>query len=326
MTRQLRLQCVGEAYHVMARGNERRRIVRTDRDRRVLLEMLGEAVDRFRWILFAYALMPNHFHLFLRLTEESLSDGMHWLDGKYAAYFNRKYARVGHFFQDRPKVRLVDTDTYFLELLRYVALNPVYDGMVARPEDYAWSSHRAMIGAAPAPSWLAVDDALIGFAPDLHTARRLYKRFVDEGIGQPSLLAGLEDAAYLGSEEWLQSVREKVELRPRSSEYRLLDLRVGRPSISEIVTSVAETLDIDPAEVIFGRNKTARLLATWVGVTEGMLRNTEIAAGLRISGSLVTRMKEKCKAELKAGPAFQSHVDQCVSTLRRKCKNQGAAP
>jgi REP element-mobilizing transposase RayT len=83
MARPLRLEFPGSLWHVTVRGNERRDIFRDDSDRHSLLQMLGDCVGRFAWILTAYALMPNHFHLLIQLTRETLATGMQWLDGKY---------------------------------------------------------------------------------------------------------------------------------------------------------------------------------------------------------------------------------------------------
>jgi putative transposase len=316
MTRPLRLHYAGESYHVMSRGNERRPIVRDDEDRTKFIALLGKAVERFHWILLAYALMLNHFHLFLQLTEDSLSAGVQWLNGEYVKYFNRKHKRVGHLFQGPPQMPLVDTDTYFLELLRYVALNPVHHGVVDRPEDYEWTSHRALSGMCDAPSWLAVDDALIAFAPERNLAQRLYKNFVDEGIGKASYLEQLENEPYLGSDEWMKSVREKVELRPRSTDHALAVRRVGRATMTDIVDVVADALRVDPDMVRHERGGMGRMIASWLGVHEGMLKNSEIAAGLRISCSSVSRLLEKCESQLRGEPALQRCVDECISTLR----------
>lgn len=306
----------------MTRGNAKCPIVTDDYDRGKFIELLAKTVERFHWILYAYALMLNHFHLFLKLTEPSLSTGLKWLNGEYVKYFNRRHKRVGHLVQDRPLTPIVDTDTYFLELLRYVALNPVHHGVVARPEDYEWTSHRALIGMCDAPSWLAVDDALIAFAPERTVAQLLYKNFVDEGIGKPSYLEQLENEPYLGSDEWMKSVREKIELRPRSTEHSVAVRRAGRATMTDIVTVVADVLCIDVDSVRNERGGPGRMLASWIGVYEGMLTNSEIAAGLRMSCSSVSRLLQKCESELKARPVVQRCIDQCISTLRSRHAKQ----
>src|SRR6478609_7062657 len=116
MSRPLRLEFPGSLWHITARGNERRPTFYDDTDRAKFLDLLGETVRRFRLILTAYALMLNHYHLLVELTaQDTLSRGLHWLNGRYAQWFNRKYARVGHLFQGRFGGCLIDKETYFLE-------------------------------------------------------------------------------------------------------------------------------------------------------------------------------------------------------------------
>ena len=132
MARQLRLEYPESLWHITMRGNEKRDIYADDNDRTMFLELLGESVVRFDWILYAYVLMSNHYHL----------------------------------FQGRFKGKLVEQESYFLEVLRYVVLNPVRASMVSRPEEHVWSSHNAVIGVADAPPWLAVDNVLASFGTE----------------------------------------------------------------------------------------------------------------------------------------------------------------
>lgn len=101
------------------------------------------------------------YHLVIETPDCTLSRGMQWLNGCYAQSFNRRHHRVGHLFQGRFKGILVDGEEYFLELCRYVVLNPVRAGMVERAGDYVWSSYRATAGLAPAPDWLTTS-AILG--------------------------------------------------------------------------------------------------------------------------------------------------------------------
>ena len=160
MARPLRIEFPGALDHVTSRGNERRAIFRSDRDRRTFLTLLEQAATRFGWSVTAYVLMTNHFHLVIQTPEPNLSRGMQWLNGTYAARFNQRHQRAGHLFQGRFHAFLVEKEAYFAELLRYVVLNPVRAKMVERPEDYRWSSYRATAGLEAAPPWLDVASAL----------------------------------------------------------------------------------------------------------------------------------------------------------------------
>src|SRR6266705_1694555 len=151
MSRSLRLEFPGALFHVTQRGNNQHDIFVDDQDRIFFLELLGKCVNRYGWIITAYVLMSNHFHFVVQLTCNSLSRGMQWLSTRYVQKFNRRHGRKGHLFQGPFDGPLVEKETYGLNVLRYDVLNPVRAGMVARPEDYIWSSHRAVLGMAPAP-------------------------------------------------------------------------------------------------------------------------------------------------------------------------------
>ena len=166
MARPLRTDFQNALHHITSRGNERRNIFRDDTDRRMFLRLLGEAVKRFGWSLTAYVLMSNHFHLVVQTRKAAnLSRGMHWFNTTYASWFNRRHERCGHLYQGRFKAKLVEEETYFAEVLRYVVLNPVRAGMVSRPEHYKWSSYRATAGLELAPEWLDLETAYTAFAP-----------------------------------------------------------------------------------------------------------------------------------------------------------------
>ena len=135
MARPLRIEFPDATYHVTSRGNERRPIFYDDQDRLAFLCFLGQAVKRFSWSITAYVLMTNHFHLVIQTREANLSRGMQWLNGKYAGWFNHRHKRSGHLFQGRFHAFLIEKETYFAEVLRYVVLNPVRGKMAERPED-----------------------------------------------------------------------------------------------------------------------------------------------------------------------------------------------
>lgn len=324
MSRQIRLEYPGSLNHVTSRGNERRDIFRDDKDREYFLELLGTCVKRFDWILTAYVLMTNHFHLVVQLTRETLSTGMGWLNGKYVQAFNRRHRRVGHLYQDRPDIRPVEEESYGLEVLRYVVLNPVRAGMVSRPEDYVWSSHRAIIGEAPVPDWLAVDDLLVQFGQERELARAAYRDFVNAAIGfKGSLWAGLANQAYLGSDDWMETVRSRIDLKPRCNAYSRAQRLVPRMTMDGVIRTVAEEFSIDEAWVRCGRGGIPRMLAAWIAWSEGELTSTEIAAGLRLRcPGYVSRLVRRCEKELQE----DVHLQERLSTISRKVTSKAAAP
>ncbi|MFZ2490164.1 MAG: transposase, partial [Thermoanaerobaculia bacterium] len=239
MARPLRIEFSGALYHVTSRGNERRPIFRSDADRRTFLDFLGIAVRRFGWSVTAYVLMTNHFHLVIQTPEPNLSRGMHWLNGTYASWYNHKRKRSGHLFQGRFKSFLIDKETYFTEVLRYVVLNPVRAKMFERPDDYRWSSYRATAGLAPAPDWLDLANVHGCFGPDTATAQREYRRFVLAKIGSDERLWDkLTNALYLGSEAWTKKIRRIVESRLRQDAHPRTQRAVGRPRMHAVIDTL----------------------------------------------------------------------------------------
>ena len=329
MTRPLRLEYPGSLWHITHRGNERRPIFRDPNDPVRFLEFVAETVRRFKWIATAYALMPNHYHLVVELTEaDSLSRGMQWLNSEYARWFNWRHDRVGHLFQGRFGGFLIDKETYFLEVLRYVVLNPVRAAIVERPELFEWTSYRATTGDVEPPEWLAVDDVLAHFSDERANARERYRRFVDEGIGSTrrpwdDLIADL----YLGSEDWVARVHDGIGLKPRSREHRHDQRDPLRPRMSGIVIAVANVLGVSESDVRCGRGRTPRSLAAWIGCYEGMLTNRQIAAALRLrTDASVTKLVASCDRELRTNPRLRESLDDCMATLGRKVSNDRPDP
>ena len=143
MARPLRIEFAGALYHVISRGNERKPIVRDDLDREKRLDWLRRTVETYGWRLHAFVLMTNHEHLFVQTPEANLSAGMQYLGGSYTSYFNRRHRRAGHLMQGRYRGHLIDAEGYFLEVSRYLHLNPVRAKLCRRPWRYEWSSAAA---------------------------------------------------------------------------------------------------------------------------------------------------------------------------------------
>jgi putative transposase len=212
MSRPLRLEFNGALYHVTSRGDRREDIYLDDADRQAWLSILAQVCQRFNWVVHAYCLMSNHYHVLVETPEGNLSAGMRQLNGVYTQRHNRAHGKVGHVFQGRFKAILVDKEGYLLELARYVVLNPVRAGMVAEAADWPWSSYGAMLTpAAESPSWLATDHLLSLFAAKRSVAQQKYVDHVRAGVGLPSVWQGLAGQIFLGDEKFAAKMQKKLD-------------------------------------------------------------------------------------------------------------------
>ena len=154
MARPPRIDYPGAFHHVMHRGARRAPIFARPDDCVLLLDTLGDAVDRFGVEVHGYSLMPNHYHLVLRSIEGELSRFMQFLNGAYTRRLNRRHRWDGPVFRGRFRSQLVERPRHLRYLLPYLHLNPVRANLVRRPEDECWTSHRAYLGVVDAPKWL----------------------------------------------------------------------------------------------------------------------------------------------------------------------------
>lgn len=130
-------------YHVMLRGINRQVIFQDDEDCEKYLQCLGICKEISGFTLHAYCLMSNHLHLLVEVGKETLEQIFKRVGVRYVYWYNWKYERCGHLFQDRFKSEPVNDDAYFLAVLRYIYQNPVKAEICWKPEEYIWSSYSA---------------------------------------------------------------------------------------------------------------------------------------------------------------------------------------
>ncbi len=195
MPRQPRLDAPGALHHVMGRGIERTNVFRDDGDRTDFVNRLAALARAGNLVVYAWALMPNHFHLLVRTGQWPLFRSMRRLLTGYVVNFNRRHKRYGHLFQNRYKSIVCDEDPYLLELTRYIHLNPVRGGLLHRLSAlrrYPWTGHAAILGRVDR-DWQDTATVLAYFGRGQRRAVQRYEAFVREGIAQgrrPELVGG----------------------------------------------------------------------------------------------------------------------------------------
>ncbi len=180
-----RIDIAGYPYHIITRGNNKQILFRDDDDRLCYLGILAKAWKKFGFNFHTYSLMDNHIHLLLTIKENFYLAGlMHWVQLGYARYFNGRYKQVGHVFQARYHAIVIEKDAYLLNVDRYIQLNAVRAGIVAKPEDYRWSSYRDCLSPAK-NSYLEHATVLNYFGSSNETRIAAYREFVDSAIRKP---------------------------------------------------------------------------------------------------------------------------------------------
>jgi len=146
MPRSVRVKGDSGIYHVVLRGINQQTIFEDDEDNEKFLGVLTACKKASGFELYAYCLMGNHVHLLIRTISEGLDTIFKRIGAKYVFWYNWKYQRVGHLFQDRFRSEPVETDKYFLTVLRYIHQNPVKAGICDTVDSYIWSSYGEYFG------------------------------------------------------------------------------------------------------------------------------------------------------------------------------------
>jgi len=195
MPRQPRLDAPGALHHVMGRGIERTKVFPEDADREDFVTRLAALCRDRHLAVYAWVLMPTHFHLLVRTGDAPLAQNMRKLLTGYVVNFNRRHKRGGHLFQNRYKSIICEEEPYLLVLTRYIHLNPVRGGILARLSDlrrYLWAGHSAILGVVER-DWQDTTTILSSFGRSRRQARERYEEFVREGFAQgkrPELVGG----------------------------------------------------------------------------------------------------------------------------------------
>ncbi len=285
MPRKPRLHLPGGLYHVILRGNDRQDIFFEDEDRMVFYRLLEEGTRRFAYRVHAFCLMTNHVHLALQMGPQPLSKGLQNLSLRYTRHINRTQGRVGHLFQGRYQALLVDADSYGLELVRYIHLNPVRARLVSDPAQYRYSGHLGYL-AKRAYGFLTTDWVLSQFHARIGVGRARYARFVAEGVSEghrPEFYRGSEESRVVGEDRFVERA-----LRA-SGEF----VRGRGADLDHIVAYVCKRSGLIEEELSRpGKNRLAsqaRALIGWLAASSGSASLSEVARRLKRDVSSVSR-------------------------------------
>src|SRR3989304_3663026 len=181
MPRGPRLAFQNAFYHVFNRGINKQDIFLSDEDYAFFLRKLQGLREKYDHSIYALCLMPNHFHISIRTRKTPISKIMSSLTTSYSMYFNRKYQHFGPVFQNRFKSVLIENDSYFLELSRYIYLNPVKAGLVEDPAMHEYTSLREILGKEPLHY---LDQDILRLIGETENSRKNYQEFIYDGINK----------------------------------------------------------------------------------------------------------------------------------------------
>ncbi len=329
MPRGARLDAPGVLHHVWARGIERTQIFRDDKDRNGFINRLIRLVEQKAFLIYAWALIPNHFHLVTRTAKMPLSRAMQRLLGGHAGAFNRRYRRVGHLFQNRYRSTVCEDEPYFLELVRYIHLNPIRAHLVKdlkELEAYPYSGHSAVVGNISRP-WQETDEVLIRFGDKRSEAIKKYREFVAEGLHQgrrPDLMGGglvrsaggwhvvkelmrgreafVFDERVLGSSEFVEKLLREAEERAQRETKNVDVSMLGMGICSELGVSWEAVLAGSRARNV----ARARALLAYVWVHYLGRKGCELARTIHAGPSTISA----CVRRVEEDPPSESDMDR----------------
>lgn len=334
MPRVGRLHIPGGYYHVISRGLERRFIFETDVDKNDFLVRLGKGLSRTNTRCLAWALMSNHFHLLIQVSDVPLARLMASVLSGYANCYNRRHTRCGYVYQNRYKSILIEADSYFKELVRYIHLNPVRAGMVdglAELDSYAWTGHAGMLGKH-LQGWHSTHETLQFFGDSPGRARRAYIRFLGEVESKHDSLNGgglirshggwqglarlrrehsicIGDERILGSTGFVESALRQDDL---STDLQTTLLQRGWDSNKLAQWVCARTdvsLDHLTSKARGGNLAEAKSILCYLGSSELGLRSRELADFLSISQPSVSAWVRKGEALCKTKGISLSSIE-----------------
>jgi REP element-mobilizing transposase RayT len=295
VARPLRIEFPGAFYHVTSRGNERKTVFQSNRDREKYLSYLESVHERYGAVIHTYCLMGNHYHLLLETPRGNLSKILQYVNGAYTTYFNIKRNRSGHLFQGRFKGILVDKDEYCKELSRYIHLNPVRAGMVKAALEYPWSSYRYYVGREKKPKWLTTEFILGEFGGEGRRGYKHYREYVErvENKEIENPLKKVIASTFLGSKEFVERI--KLEYLGKKE----IDRR-DLPALKKILIGpTLEAIEEVVREIVGRGDPLFKKICIYLGYQHSGLKLREIGEYFGMQGSAISQLSRRFAETIK---------------------------
>ena len=315
MTRPLRLSFENAFYHITARGNRREDIFYSSRDKEIFLKRLKEMLIKYSMICYAYCLMDNHYHLFIKTNKSNLSQGIHYLNSSYANWFRNKHQIIGPLFQGRFKSILVDADNYALILSAYIHLNPLRAGIIRQIEEYPWSSYLDYLNLRKSN---ISDPSFVLNLIDNNTFKSIkkYREYIIQyqDIKDP-LLQSYHHIA-LGSEPFIERIRKKIEGLGRRREIPSIRT-ISKYDVDIIIIKMIQVLNIKRRMIFYKkRGNFYRSLAIYLIKRFTPLSLSEIGELFKMDYSAVSQAAKRFEQKSEVNNGIKEDMQKVITALK----------
>lgn len=312
MARQLRIEFEGAFYHVTSRGNLREKVFFVDNDRERFLEILRRTKERYGYLLHAYALMDNHYHLMIETPRANISQIMQNINTSYTVYINRKHHRSGHLLQGRFKGIIVDKDEYLFTLSRYIHLNPVRAKIVQRPEDYKWTSYKAYIDKTARKTLVDTADTLSYFSKKKGKAARAYKAFIDAGVGgEENPFKEVEAGIILGDGRFKEKIMGLLDEIKADDEIPQLKRLREKVPIDKVINTCSSYYGKKQKELLRrGKGKRERQIVIYLSKVLSSKKSIEVGNYFGIKGPAVSGVMKAIEGKLEKEKKLKKEIER----------------
>lgn len=249
MSRKPRRKSRNGIYHIMLRGINKQTIFEDEEDKLRLLETIEKYKEKSKFKIYGYCLMDNHVHLLIKETEECVSLIIQRISASYVYWYNHKYERCGHLFQERFKSENVETISYFITVLRYIHQNPIKAGLATNVFDCKWTSIQEYLGHT---HFIDIESALKLFSPDRSKALQLFNKYMQESNDD-------------------QCLDDYARVKMSDSEVQCYLITLGVPNSSFLQQMKREERDVIILKLKGLKGVTHRQLSRITGISKGVI-------------------------------------------------------
>ena len=321
MSRSLRIQYADAWYHVMNRGRRREKIFEAEEDYWSFVDLLKELDEVFNVRIAAYCLMSNHYHILIQTPDANLSRSMRHLNGVYTQRYNKRHSCDGQLFKGRYKSIVVESDSYVLELIRYIHRNPLEIGLVDNLQKYQWSTHKIYLSNSKRWDWLHKDYILKLFSKSKPESIKLYRRFVlKEAPEQINQIFGRRNLpTVLGSKRFVNRIKEKFFNSNNFEE--IPETKRLAPDAAKIKYAVCKAYDIEEKELYVSRRgifNEPRNVAVYLirRLRNDPLKQVGEQFGIR-KYSTVSSIVERVKHEMEADKRLKRRIQNLAEMITK---------